>query len=181
MIALAAVPTLFVSGLFLLTPLTTLSAEPNLRVSLSSDRSTLTMKSAVTFNVMIENVSETPIWIFGDRRWGYDGGLMLNVGPWSDDGPLPFIIDHDTFMAAEVRPDVLVRLNPHIFLGRERTMLVQDLVRHPGTYRLWVEYRSPIPSTAFTTSFWASERGSIFSPALVLHVNRERRPRGNGK
>ncbi len=169
---------LFVAINSFLSPFAACAAEPSLRVSLSSDQPTVTMASQVTLTVKIDNSGDTPIWIFGDLRWGADGGLILHVGPWSKGGPLPLIIDHETFTGDEVRPDVLVKLNPDVFLGRERKIEVRDLVRQPGTYRMWIEYRCPIPSATFKTSFWGSEHGSSFSPAIVLKVSAIKRKPG---
>jgi len=151
-----------------------LEAAQPLRVSLACSANKVTMSDAVTLSVKIENTSEAPVWIFGDLRWGEGGGLILHVGPWADDGPLPLVIDHFRFDESDVTSDALVRLSPSIFVGKERTIDVRDLVRHPGQYRIWVEYRSPISAKAFHRLFWAKERGSVVSQAIILRVDNRR-------
>jgi hypothetical protein len=143
---------------------------PRLTVSLSS--SAVVLADDVTLCVKIENASDEPLWILGDLRWGQWGGLVLHVGPWGDDGPLPLILDHAAFSKDEITTEALVRLAPHTFLGKSRTIAVRSLVRHPGKYRLWVEYLSPIPGRIFETPFWSAERGAIVSPSIVLQVGK---------
>jgi hypothetical protein len=149
------------------------AAQPALRITLASDRSTVTMADHLILDIRIENVGEAPISVFGDLRWGERGGLILHLGPWAEDGPIPLFIDEGAFMKQEATSDVLVKLNPQVFVGTTRSLQVRDLVRRPGTYNVWVEYHCPIPSTTFDRPFWSWESGSLFSSALNLHVKEQ--------
>jgi hypothetical protein len=137
------------------------------------DRS-VSMDEVLECEVRVVNSTTRDLWIFGDLRWGPRGGLVLNVGPWERDGPLPLFVDHGEFTKEELSDRrSFVRLRPDAFIGRKRQIKVSDLVRKPGEYRIWVEYQAPLPAAAFDQPFWSAEKSALVSQALIVHVRRE--------
>jgi hypothetical protein len=131
------------------------------------------MDDDLELEVRLLNATTEDLWVFGDLRWGPRGGLVLNIGPWGLDGPLPLIIDHAEFTKDELRDTrSFVRLRPDAFIGRKRRMRVSDLVRKPGEYRIWIEYHAPLPAAAFDQPFWSAEKPTLVSRAVILTVSR---------
>ena len=152
---------------------TTRAADVSPTIELVVGRQTVCMDEVVDMEVRILNATGSDLWVFGDLRWGARGGLVLNVGPWERDGPLPLIIDHAEFTKEELTDTrSFVRLRPGAFVGRKRQVKVRDLVRKPGEYRIWVEYQAPLPAAAFDQPFWSAEKASLVSRAVVLRVTR---------
>lgn len=144
---------------------------PTLELMVSHDR--LSMDDVLDLEVRIVNSTKSDLWVFGDLRWGARAGLVLNVGPWERDGPLPLFLDHAEFTKEELTDRrSFVRLRPGSFIGRQRQVKVNDLVRKPGEYRVWIEYQSPLPAVAFDEPFWSSEKASLTSRSLLLRVTR---------
>jgi hypothetical protein len=145
---------------------------PRLELTVSGEV-TVTMDDALELEVRVVNATQQDLWFFGDLRWGHRAGLVLNVGPWDREGPLPLFLDHAEFTREELRdPRSFVRLRPRALIGQQRRIKVSDLVRKPGEYRLWVEYDAPLPAAAFDRPFWSAERGTLMSRAVLLHVVR---------
>jgi hypothetical protein len=135
---------------------------------------TVTMDDVLDTEARIVNSTGDDLWVFGDLRWGARAGLVLNVGPWERDGPLPLLIDHAEFTKEELTDEQsLVRLRPGAFIGRKRKVKVSDLVRKPGEYRIWIEYQAPVSATAFERPFWSAEKATLVSRAIVLRVTRQ--------
>jgi hypothetical protein len=146
-------------------------ASPTLELLIS--RVVVSMDDILDLEVRIVNSTSNDLWVFGDLRWGARAGLVLNVGPWERDGPLPLFIDHGEFTKEELADTrSFVRLRPDAFVGRKRQVKVSDLVRKPGEYRIWIEYQAPLPAAAFDQPFWSAEKASVISRPIVLRVTR---------
>ncbi|MEA2465556.1 MAG: hypothetical protein QOJ98_3303 [Acidobacteriota bacterium] len=149
------------------------AAEVPPTLELTIEQASVNMDEVVEFDVRIVNSTVDDLWIFGDLRWGPRAGLVLNVGPWERDGPLPVFIDHGEFTKEELQDTrTFVRLRSGAFIGRKRQMKASDLVRKPGEYRVWVEYQAPLPANAFAAPFWSAEKPVLVSHPVVLHVSR---------
>jgi hypothetical protein len=147
-------------------------ASPTLELAVSHE--TVSMDEVLDIEVRIVNSTTNNLWVFGDLQWGMGAGLVLNVGPWERDGPLPLFIDHAEFTKEELTDTrSFVRLCPGAFIGRKRQVKVSDLVRKPGEYRISVEYQAPLPAAAFDQPFWSAEKATLFSRAVVLRVTRQ--------
>jgi hypothetical protein len=137
---------------------------------------TVRMDDVLDVEVRLVNSTASDLWVFGDLRWGMRAGLVFNVGPWDQDGPLPLFIDHAEFTREELTDArSLVRLRRGAFVGRKRQMKVSDVVRKPGEYRIWIEYQAPLRSAAFDQPFWSAEKGTLMSRAVVLRVTSSKR------
>lgn len=142
-----------------------------LRVVTQCSIQSVAINDNVGITVTFENAGPDDLWLFGNLKWGFRGGLTLHVSPWTADGPLPVFVDHGEFTAAELRDESsIVRLQPGTFFGLTRRFNVDDLVRTPGTYTIWIEYISPIPKPLGSRPVWSAEQGSIFSRAVTLRV-----------
>jgi hypothetical protein len=163
-----------VLALSILCPLPMLGADVSPTLELVINRETVNIDEVLDIEVRIVNSTGSDLWVFGDLRWGARAGLVLNVGPWERDGPLPLFIDHAEFTKEELTDRrSFVRLRPGAFVGRKRQVKVSDLVRKPGEYRIWIEYQAPLPAAAFDQPFWSAEKASLASRAVVLHVTRQ--------
>lgn len=160
--------------LCILSSLTMHAADVPPTLELVVDRETVTIDQVLNLEVRIVNSTGSDLWVFGDLRWGARAGLVLNVGPWERDGPLPMFIDHAEFTKEELTDTrSFVRLRPGAFVGRKRQMKVSDLVRKPGEYRIWIEYQAPLPAAAFGEPFWSAEKPNLMSRSVVLRVTRQ--------
>jgi hypothetical protein len=165
---------MMVLTLFILSSLTMRAADVSPTLELVVDRETVSMDEVLDLEVRIVNSTSSDLWVFGDLRWGAGAGLVLNVGPWERDGPLPLFIDHAEFTREELTDArSFVRLRPGAFVGRKRQVKVSDLVRKPGEYRIWIEYQAPLPAAAFDQPFWSAEKGNLASRAIVLRITRQ--------
>ncbi|MEA2239407.1 MAG: hypothetical protein QOC81_4131 [Thermoanaerobaculia bacterium] len=146
-------------------------SKPTLSVITNCTPQSVTMQDDVEITVTFANAGHGDLWLMGNLKWGFRGGMTLHVGPWSEDGPLPLFVDHGEFTPNEINDESrLVRLQGDTFFGCRRTLRVDQLVRKPGTYRIWVEYLSPLPAGALRQVFWSAEQGSSFSNAVILRV-----------
>ena len=146
----------------------------SLQLVLTSPKSQVRFDEPITFEVKLFNDSDEKVSLFGELLWGYAGGLTLHVSDKNgspveaeqhdDDMVIPSLLDN---------PASYVVLFPNHFLGTQRRDTPKNLFRKPGSYRVFVEYLSPVPSHyAKTPNFRGREDRPIRSAAIAIEVQK---------
>jgi hypothetical protein len=126
----------------------------------------------ITVIVQIMNASSEPVRLFGELKWGYGGGLTLNVHDVKGQVVQPEQYDDDMIVPSRIPlPDAYIVLPPDHIFGVARPDLAKNLFGKPGHYRLSVRYWSPVAqSQARRTKFFGRESGPIDSNTIDVTV-----------
>ena len=126
----------------------------------------------ITVIVQIMNASSEPVRLFGELKWGYGGGLTLNVHDVKGQVVQPEKYDDDMIVPSRILlPDAYIVLPPDHIFGVARPDLAKNLFGKPGHYRLSVRYWSPVAqSQARQTKFFGRESGPIDSNTIDVTV-----------
>jgi hypothetical protein len=144
----------------------------SLVVTLSDHRVSLT--GGILVEAQLRNMTDRPVSFWGELLWGYRGGLILHI--LREDGtevPSRPLVDESITPSKlrEVTAYVTIQ-SAHTF-GVVRSDRVAALVDTPGTYRMFVEYLSPIPRNyANVQNLWSRQSGTIRSREVQLIVTR---------
>jgi hypothetical protein len=146
----------------------TQGVQPRLR----TDRSLYKPGEEIEFEIIVENVREVPVALYSRLLWGPIGGLTLQIETSKGEPIEPDASDHDFPNPASLaEPTQLVTLQPRHFLGIHRRDPISSLLPAPGTYRLWVEYRSPIPASLTKAKYVLTRDAGVFpSPKIEVRV-----------
>jgi hypothetical protein len=149
-------------------------SHPRLVVELISDKAVYRSKEDISLKVMVTNDGlADDLFIYGELGFGYAASLTLfRRDAKGREVPTRFIDDSRGNPPNLNDPNTFVKLNPGHFLGITYESSIYTLnLEHPGKYRLWVEYHSPISkSEAKLASFWGSEDGNVKSNVLEILV-----------
>jgi hypothetical protein len=147
--------------------------EPNgVSLAITMDRRTAKLGDRILIEAQLRNMTERPVAFWGELLWGYRGGLILHV--LREDGsevPSRPRVD-ESIIPSELRKlSSYVTVQPAHTFGVVRSDRVSALVDSPGTYRISVEYLSPLPRNyANVQNLWTRGRGAIRSPEVELTV-----------
>jgi hypothetical protein len=147
-------------------------SEEVIQVLVSADKTKISIRGRVVFEVKLKNISTGKVSVFGQLLWGHSGGLTLRVSDATGQLVTAEQLDDDM-----VVPSVLgdqgsyVVLLPNHFIGTTRTDSALNLFRNPGSYMVVVEYQSPVPTHyAKTANFWGRENGTVKSKPIRFEV-----------
>jgi hypothetical protein len=132
---------------------------------------------SIEMDVRLENRSDDLVTVFGGLRWGHAGGLVLHVEDAAGKDVQPKNLDDDMIPPSVLKkPSAYVTLQERHFLGTSRNDKTDELFAKPGTYTMWLDYTSPVPS-AFGqgVNFWSRESGTLRSNRVTIHIKESRR------
>lgn len=148
--------------------------QPRLVVDLIADKAVYRPKEDISLKVLVTNDGLLDdLFIYGELGFGYAASLTLfRRDAKGREVPTRFIDDFRGNPPNLSDPNTFVKLSPGHFLGITYETSIYNLnLDHPGKYRLWVEYHSPIAkSEAKLASFWGSEDGNVKSNVLEIVV-----------
>lgn len=141
-------------------------------LAISLDRRTAKLGDRILVEAQLRNMTGHPVAFWGELLWGHRGGLVLHV--LRKDGsevPSRPRVD-ESLVPSELRNrSSYVTVQPAHTFGVVRSDRVSALVDSPGTYRIFVEYLSPLPRNyANVENLWTRDRGAIRSPEVELTV-----------
>lgn len=147
--------------------------EPNgVSLSVTIDRHTVKLGDRIFIEAQLRNMTERPVAFWGELLWGHRGGLILHVlrGDGSEVPPRPRV--DESIIPSELRNlSSYVTVQPAHTFGVVRSDRVSVIVDSPGTYRIFVEYLSPLPRNyANVEDLWTRDRGAIRSPEVEVTV-----------
>jgi hypothetical protein len=157
---------------------TTFGREPApLRVRFSTSAGEYRLGESIEMHVQLENVSDDVVTVFGGLRWGHAGGLVLHVEDAAGRSVQPKNLDDDMIPPSVLKkPSAYVTLEERHFLGTIRSDKTNEFFVQPGTYTMWVDYISPVPSSCGQgTNFWSRESGTLHSNRVTIHIKEPRR------
>jgi hypothetical protein len=130
------------------------------------------MSDPIILTVQILNASSEPVRLFGELKWGYGGGLTLNIHDEKGQVVQPEQHDDDMIVPSRIPlPDSYVVLPPDHIFGVVRPDTAKNLFGKPGNYRLSVRYWSPVSqSLAKRKNFFGRESGPIDSNIVDVTV-----------
>jgi hypothetical protein len=143
-----------------------------LEVTLTTDRNSYTLKDVIIVQVLLTNLSKSPLYIRAPLDWGESASLSL----WVKDAISGKEVVQDIIADALTPPprskDDFVKVLPdHIYGLVDRLPLADLSVRRSGRYKLVVEYHSPNhASMAFGLPIWSREMGRISSNEVTITV-----------
>jgi hypothetical protein len=143
-----------------------------LRLHLSTSAGEYRFGESIEMDVRLENVSDDLVTVFGSLRWGQAGGFVLHVEDAAGRDVQPKNLDDDMIPPSVLKkPTAYVTLQERHFLGTSRSDKSEELFRKPGTYTMWLDYTSPVPS-AFGqgVNFWSRESGTLRSNRVTIHI-----------
>lgn len=127
-----------------------------LTLLLTCNKSEVSTDDPVVLTVQLLNGSSDSISVFGELKWGYGGGLMLNVS--DEKGNPTFSEQHDDDMIVPSRiadSSAYVVVPPDHLFGVVRSDTPKNLFRTSGRYKISVRYWSPISERqAKRKGFW---------------------------
>ena len=147
---------------------------PKLSVELTADKTVYRRKDDITFKVMLINDDLTAdVFIYGELGFGYRASLSLfRQNAKGQEVPTRFIDDSAGNPPDLNDPNTFVKLIPGQFLGTSYESSIYNLnLEAPGTYKIWVEYHSPIAKAGVkVVPFWGTEDGNLKSNVLEIVV-----------
>lgn len=150
---------------------------PPLRLRLSTAAGQYRLGESIEMDVRLENVSDDLVTVFGGLRWGHAGGLVLHVVDAAGREVQPKNLDDDMIPPSVLKkPSAYVTLQERHFLGTSRSDKTDELFAKPGTYTMWLDYTSPVPSSfGQGVNFWSRESGTLRSNRVTIHIKESRR------
>ena len=146
----------------------------DLKVTLVADRAVYRRKDEIRLKVMIINDSGiNDAFVYYEMGFGHRAGFMLiRRDARGHEVPTRFIHDFRPDPPNLNDPTSFVKLRPGHFLGFTYENSIYNLnLEKPGTYKLSVEYHSPILSSDVKVKpFWGAENSSIESNVVTIVV-----------
>jgi hypothetical protein len=142
-------------------------------VTISTLTTTYRKSSDLTLDVQLRNESDEPITVFGRLLFGGSGGLILTVTDAAGKViATPVLLDEQVPPAFLRHASSYVVLQPHHYLGTALIQPVKDLFAGSGTYRITIDYLSPVPRRYFTNGgkSFGRENGIVRSNSLTVHI-----------
>jgi hypothetical protein len=138
-----------------------------------SDR-TVRLSDRILVEAQLRNMTERTVSFWGELLWGYRGGLILHV--LREDGsevPSRPLVDESIIPSKLRETSSYVAVKPAHTFGVVRSDRVSAFVDAPGTYRIVIEYLSPLPRNyANVPNLWTRKSGPIRSGEVQLIVTR---------
>ena len=153
------------------------AAKHELKLVVRSDKAVYGMSEKIELQAELWNTAEmTPETVYGWLQWGYLGGLLLHV---EDEKGVE--VERPQYDDALIPPNTLederyyVSIQPGHALVVAREDDFQNLTAgKAGKYKLWIEYRSPVPRHfAKVNPFMAREDGTLTSAPIWITVEPE--------
>jgi hypothetical protein len=141
-------------------------------LKIGCEKQKIAMGDSLTLTVQIINTSSEPVRLFGELKWGYGGGLTLNIQDGKGQVVQPEQYDDDMIVPSRIAlPDSYVVLLPDHIFGIVRTDTAKNLFGKQGEYRLSVRYWSPVSqSQAKRQSYFGRESGPVDSNTIDVAV-----------
>lgn len=147
-----------------------------LEVSLGADKRVYKSGDRIKLDVKLTNTNAVKdIFVYGTLQFGLSGSLMLfRRDAKGHEVPTRFIDTGSELPPKSNDTPAFVKLRPFHFLGTPYKSTIYMLhLEKPGRYKLWVEYRSPIPSSEVEVKpFFGQEMGIIKSNVVWITVVR---------
>ena len=142
-----------------------------LRIHTSADRYRL--DDSIRIEARLENASDESITVYGDLRWGRSAGLLLLITDEAGEAVFSRTFDHDLIIPSSFRDrGVFLTLRPNHFLGVHRSDAARDLFPKQGSYTIWLQYQSPVPTARGKgPSFFGREAGTLTSNRLKVLID----------
>jgi len=145
-----------------------------LELSLISQKRRYRHNDQFKLEVLLRNISERDIYIFGTLDWGYSAGLVFHIRDTSGKEIQPLLAPDSRTHASPDDTTAFIKLGPDHFLGTNyyAPMKFMNLTK-PGRYSIFVEYYPPFSSKDVKLRpFWGRENGTLKSNVIWIEVVR---------
>ena len=143
-----------------------------LEVRLEADRPSYRVGDKITVEALIENTSETALYLYGDLGFGESASFSLFARDAVSGKGLPQSPIFDDLPPPPTSKDEFIELRPaHVYGVGLGCPLSQLGIKKKGTYNLLLSYHSPIPmSESFGLPIFSREMGGIDAKPLRITV-----------
>ena len=146
---------------------------PVLKLSILTSKVRYRMNDQFKLNVMVSNVSDSELYVFGRLAWGYSATLMFFVYDSAGKEIEPKLIPDEPPFAPRDDNSDYVKLRPNHFLGTSYFAPVKLMNLTPGRYSIVVKYQCPFSKDAVKVDpFWGKENGILTSNSVHIEVTR---------
>lgn len=125
-------------------------------------------------DVMLKNLRNDDVYVFGTLEWGYSASLILHVQDGSGKEIEPdFLFDAQTYTLPDDK-DAFLKIRANHMLGTTFVAPLKFLgLKKPGRYSISAEYNSPFSSSEVDLKpFFGKESGPIKSNVVWIEVVR---------
>ena len=148
------------------------NGQRRLVVSLITDRSIYKIGDEITLNVLLTNISSTPINLYSYLAPGESASISVWVKDEASGRDIPQTVIADSITPPPPSKDVFIKLLPkHVYGVALKSTLANFGVEKQGRYEIIAEYHSPIPSSiSFGLPIWSAEDGTLSSNRVTIAV-----------
>jgi hypothetical protein len=146
--------------------------ESPLKVRLEADRHSYRVGDKITVEVLLENTSRTPLYLYAELDWGMSGSLSLFARDAVTGKGLPTSIIGTALPPPPSSKDQFIKLSPGYVYGVGLTCSLKELgVEKEGTYNLLAWYHSPVPMRyGLGLPIFSGEMGSVPANHVAITV-----------
>ena len=149
------------------------SPQPQLRVRLTSDKRSYSLRGTLQLRVVRENTGRCSIAIHRRWEWGAYSKIRVFDSKGGEIKDVLYAIDDPPPLSSM---DFIV-LEPGEWFGTQYDEIVRAFVKSPGDYEFLVEYRTYLSEglarkyvAPRDAVFWSSERATVASNKLKLRI-----------
>jgi hypothetical protein len=145
-----------------------------LELSLTSQKRSYKRGDQFKLQVMLRNVTQTDVFVFGTLNWGYSASLMFYIRDAAGKEIEPVLVPDAPPSGIPDDRSAFVKLRPDHFVGTSyyAPFKLMNMTK-PGRYTIVVEYNSPISKADVDIKpFFGNENGPIRSNVVYVEVLR---------
>lgn len=146
----------------------------SLVVTLKTDKATYRLGGKITVQVLLTNRSKRALYLYSALDWGESASLSLWIKDAASGKDIPENVIADALPPPPASKDAFIKLLPDHVYGVVLTSSLAELnIREKGSYKMVVEYHSPIPSDmSFGLPIWSREEGAVLSNWVTIAVGK---------
>ena len=144
-----------------------------LKVTLEVDKHSHRVGDEISVEVLLENTSKTPMYLYAKLDWGMSGSLSIFAREAVTGKGLPTSIIGTALPPPPSSKDQFMKLSPGYVYGVGLTCSLKELgVEKKGTYDLLAWFHSPVPMRyGLGLPIFSREMGTIEAKAVRITVS----------
>ena len=146
--------------------------ESPLKVTLEADRHSYRVGDQMSGEILLENTSRTPLYLYAELDWGMSGSLSLFARDAVTGNDLPSSLIGTALPPPPSSKDQFIKLSPGYVYGAVVACSLKELgVEKKGTYDLLAWYHSPVPMRyGLGLPIFGREMGSVAANYVTITV-----------
>lgn len=150
--------------------------QPRLSVAIRSAKSSYSIRENIDFEIRLENVGQEPLLVCRWLGWAPGRTELRVLDSHGKDVYANFLADE---VPPPLRDEDFIELKPDKFFRVRLSESATDFVNTPGSYAVFVEYRSPA-SEEWVRQYlhlqhlplWSREQGTVISNRIRLKITK---------